>query len=135
MHDDTKHHSFGNGKMDRTTSSTDYQHPNRLLKFKEEIKKNSKSQISTDPELRGSPFIRKSHSKSMSIPHLDPFALTQFTLSINTTIASDTDAGASDSSASQSSFETNLPSIRPFVSTETMNTKFETASFETCVIY
>ena len=54
----------------------------------------------------------------MSIPHLDLSALTQVTPSINATVASAADAVAPDSSASQSPFETNLPFIKPCVSTE-----------------
>ena len=79
MLDDTKQHYLEYIQTDGITSSIDYQHPNRRLNFGEETKKKLKSQISTVPELRVSPFIRKSHSKSMSIPHLDPSVLTQVT--------------------------------------------------------
>ena len=133
-HDDTKQHSLDHGQTDHITSCTDYQHLSRRVNFEEENKQNSKFQILTVPELRGSPLIRKSNSKSMSIPHRDPSALTQVTPSINATMASAADAGAPDSSASQSPFETSLPFIKPVVLTETTNTKVEVASFETCVI-
>ena len=43
--------------------------------MEKENKENYKSQISTVSELPGSPFIRKSISKSMPIPHLNPSAL------------------------------------------------------------
>ena len=118
MHADTKQHSLEYGQTDHIASSTDYQHPNKRLNFEEENKKNSKSQIPTVPDLLGSSFIRKSNSKLMSIPHLDLSALTQVTPSINATVASAADAVAPDSSASQSPFETNLPFIKPCVSTE-----------------
>ena len=58
----------------------------------------------------------------MSIPHLGLSALTQVTPSINATVASAADAVAPDSSASQSPFETNLPFIKPRVSTEKKRT-------------
>ena len=69
----------------------------------------------------------------MSIPHRDPSALTQAAPSINATMASAADAGAPISSAYYSSFETDLPPIEPFVSTETTCTKVEATSFTTCV--
>ena len=134
MHDDAKQHSLDYDQTDRITSSTDYRQPNRRLNFEEENKKNPKFQVSTVPELRGSPFIRKSRSNSISISHLDTSALIQVTSSINATMASAADAAALDSSASQSSCEANLPPIESFVSTETTNTKVEAVSFETCVI-
>ena len=133
-HDDTRQHSYEYGQTDGITSSIDYQHPNRRLNFEKENKENPKFQVSTVPELQGSPLIRKSRSKSMSIPHRDPSSINQATPSINATMASAEDAGAPDSSASQSSSETNLPPIEPFVSTETTDTKVEVGSFETCVI-
>ena len=91
--------------------------------MEKENKENYKSQISTVSELPGSPFIRKSISKSMPIPHLNPSAPTQVTPLINATIASAADAGTPNFSASQSSFQTNLLSNEPFVSTETTDTK------------
>ena len=109
MHDDIKQYYLDYGQTDNITSSTDYQHPNKHLNFEEE-NKNSKSQISTVPELR--------NSKSMSLPHLDPSALTQVTPPSNIKIASAADTGALNSSALPSFFETNLPSIKTFVSTE-----------------
>ena len=54
------------------------------------------------------------------------------TLSNNTTVASAADAGVPNFSASHSSYETNLPPIEPFVSTETTDTKVEATSFGTC---
>ena len=57
------------------------------------------------------------------------------TPSINTSMASTADARAPNSSASRSSFETNLPSIESFVSTETTETKVEITSFGICVVW
>ena len=52
----------------------------------------------------------------MSIPPpLDPFELTRVSLLINATTASAVDARASNSSPFHSSFETNLPTIKPHV--------------------
>ena len=70
----------------------------------------------------------------MSISHRDPSTLTQVTLTIDTTIASAADTWPLNSSAFRSFFETNLLSIKPFVSTETTDTKVEATSFGTCVI-
>ena len=56
------------------------------------------------------------------------------TLSNNTTVASAADAGVPNFSASHSSYETNLPPIEPFVSTELTDTKVEATSFGTCVL-
>ena len=70
----------------------------------------------------------------MSISHRDHSALTQVTHSTNTTITSDADKRALNSSVFGSFFETNLPSIKPFVSTETTDKKFEATSFGTCAI-
>ena len=112
MHDDTLQHSLFNGQAAHINSSTDYQCQNRRLSFGEGNKRNFNSQISTVPELRDSPFIRKSNSISMSSPHLGPSALTQVIPSINTTIASAADSGASNPSASQSIFQKNLPCQR-----------------------
>ena len=133
MLDDTKQHSLDYGETDRVTSSAEHQHPNRRLNFEGENKRNSKSQILTVPERRGSPFILKSRSISMSIPHLDPSALAQVILSISATMASAANAGAPNSSGSHSSFETNLPPTELFVSTETTDTEVEATSFGTCV--
>ena len=54
-------------------------------------------------------------------------------LSINATIASGAGAGAPNSSACHSSFETNLSPIEPFVSTETTDNKVDATSFGACV--
>ena len=56
------------------------------------------------------------------------------TLSNNITVASAADAGAPNCFASPNFFETNLPSIEPFVSAETTDTKVEATSFGTCIL-
>ena len=87
LHDDILQYFNVNSQSAHITSSADYQYQNRRLAFEEENKKNSKTQIPSFPKLPNSVFVRKSNSKSMSIPHLGPSALTQVIPSINTTIA------------------------------------------------
>ena len=128
LHDDSMRRSLDYGWTAYITSSTDYQHSNRRLNFEGENKKNSRLQISPVPTLRASQCVRKSNSKSMSISCLDFPAPTQVTPLINTATVSAADEGTSTPSASQSTFEKGLPSIKPLMpkkSTEIKDTKVE----------
>ena len=70
----------------------------------------------------------------MSIHNLGPSALTPVIPSINTTIASAAEAaGAAIASASQSSFQEDLPLIKPLVATKMNISNSEHVSFTKCM--
>ena len=135
-HADTMQHSFDFGQMAYFVPGIGYQYSNGLSDSEGENKENFKSHASPIPAPRTSLLMKQSNSQSMSVPPLDLSALAQITPSTTTT-ASAAVVGVPKSSTSQSSFEANSLSTKPFLSaiiTEMKSAKAEDSSAGTYAI-